>query len=120
MLRMLQMMKRKDYVESLRGELKKIRKKLHDSTQGDSICSIDGKNQASSLPKRYEGMEYVVREAVKNLEMGRATCEIEAALLLNEARFKKIIQSKVVDKSDWKSYARGGLEGVVIVRALMT
>jgi hypothetical protein len=120
MLRMLQMMKRKDYVESLRSELKKIRKKLHDSTQDGFMCSIGGSSQASSLPKHYEGMEYVVREAVKNLEMGRATCEIEESLLLNETRFKKIIQSKVVDKSDWKSYARGGLEGVVIVRALMT
>jgi hypothetical protein len=52
--------------------------------------------------------------------MGRAACEIEKALLLNEARFNKIIQSKVVDKSDWKSRARGGLEGVLIVRALIT
>jgi len=118
MLRMLQMIKRKDYVESLRDELKKIRKKLHDSTQADSTCSTDGENRESSLPKHYEGMEYVVREAVKNLEMGRAACEIEETLLLDEARFKKIIQSKAVDESNWKSYARGGLEGVVIVRAL--
>ena len=120
MLRMLQMIKRKDYVESLRSELKKIRKKLHDSTRGDSISSIDESNRVSSLPKHYEGMEYVVREAVKNLEMGRAACEIEKALLSDETRFNKIIQSNVVDKSDWKSYARGGLEGVLIVRALIT
>ena len=119
MKRMLQMIKRKDYVESLRSELKTIRKKLHDSDHCGSDTSADITIAASGLPKHYEGMEYVVREAVKNLEMGRATCEIEEALLLNEARFKKIIQSKVVDKSDWKSYARGGLEGVVIVRALI-
>jgi len=113
------MIKRKDYVESLRNELKIIRRKLHNSTHGDSVCSTDIKNGTSSLPKHYEGMEYVVREAVKNLEMGRAACEVEEALLINEARFNKIIQSKVGDKSNWQSYARGGLEAVVVVRALI-
>ncbi len=119
MLRMLQMIKRKDYVESLRSELKIIRKKLHDSTKADSYSSIDGNNGASTLLKHYEGMEYVVREAVKNLEMGRAVCEIEQSLLINEARFRKIIQSNGDDKSNWQSYAAGGMEGVVIVRALI-
>jgi len=113
------MIKRKDYVESLRSELKIIRKKLHDSTHGDSVCSTDRESGTSSMPKHYEGMEYVVREVVKNLEMGRAACEIEETLLLNEARFKNIIQSKVEDKSNSQSYARGGLEAVVIVRALI-
>lgn len=114
------MIKRKDYVESMRSELKIIRKKLHDSTHGDSVNPTGGKSGTSSSLKHYEGMEYVVREAVKNLEMGRGKCELEEALLLNEARFRKIIQSKVGDKSNWQSYARGGLEGVVIVRALIT
>ena len=119
MLRMLQMIKRKDYVESLRSELKIIRKKLHDSTQGDSVSSADGNNGASSILKHYEGMEYVVREAVKNLEMGKPVCEIEQSLIINEARFRKIIQSKGEEISSWQSYARGGMEGVVIVRALI-
>ena len=113
------MIKRKDYVESLRGELKIIRKKLHDSSHGGSVYSTDREIGTSSLLKHYEGMEYVVREVLKSLEMGRGKRDIEDTLLLNEARFKKIIQSKAGDKSNWQSYARGGLEGVVIVRELI-
>lgn len=119
MLRMLKMIKRKDYVESLRGELKIIRKKLHDSTRGDSAGSNDIKSEPTHSVKHYEGMEYVVREVVKSLEMGKGAGDIEETLHLNEARFRKIIESKVGDKSSWQSYARGGLEGVVIVRALI-
>lgn len=120
MKRMLQMIKRKDYVESLRSELKTIRKKLHDSDHCGSDTSADITIAASGFPKHYEGMEYVVREALKSLEMGRGKCDIEEALLLNEARFRKIIQSKAGhNKSNWQSYAMGGLEGVVIVRALI-
>lgn len=113
------MIKRKDYVESLRSELKIIRKKLHDSNHGGSVCLTDGKSSATSLQKHYEGMEYVVREVVKSLEMGKGRNEIEEALLLNEARFIKIIQSKVRHRSNWQSYARGGMEAVVVVRELI-
>lgn len=119
MIRMLKMIKRKDYVESLRGELKIIRKKLHDSNRGDSAGSKDRKTGPSNLLKHYEGMEYVVREVVKSLEMGKGAGDIEETLHINEARFRKIIESKVGDKSSWQCYARGGLEGVVIVRALI-
>ena len=119
MIRMLQMIKRKDYVESLRSELKVIRKKLHNSTHDDSVCSTDRNIGASDLLKHYEGMEYVVREVLKILEMGKEKREIEEVLLLNEARFRKIIQSNVRDESNWQSYAKGGLEGVVIVRTLI-
>jgi len=113
------MIKRKDYVESLRSELIVIRKKLHDSSHGDSVCSIDRKSGPTNLLKHYEGMEYVVREVVKCLEMGREVSDIEKTLHLNEARFRKIIESKVGHKSNWQCYANGGLEGVVIVRALI-
>ena len=64
-------------------------------------------------------MEYVVREAVKSLEMGREESEIERALHVNEVRFRKIIESGEGGKSNWHCYARGGLEGVGIVRGLM-
>jgi len=113
------MVKRKDYVESLRRELKIIRQKLLDSTHGDAVCSIDRISESSNLLKHYEGMEYVVREVVKSLELGRGAGEIEEALHINEARFKKIIESKVGHKSNWQCYARGGLEGVVIVRTFI-
>jgi hypothetical protein len=113
------MIKRKDYVESLRSELKTIRRKLHNSNHGDSVCLKEGKSSAPSLQKHYEGMEYVVREVVKSLEMGKGRCEIEEALLINEARFRKIIQSKVMHRSNWKSYAKGGMEGVIVVRSLI-
>jgi len=113
------MVKRKDFVESLRIELKNIRRKLYRSTHSDSIRSIDSTDKSPNLLKRYEGMEYVVREVVKNLEMGGEVDEIEETLHLNEARFRKIIQSKVGQKSNWQCYAKGGLEGVVIVRALI-
>ena len=114
------MTKRKDYVESLRNELKGIRKKLLDSTHGETVFPIDRKVKSSNSLKHYEGMEYVVREVVKNLEMGRALDEIEETLHLNEARFRKIIQSKNGQPSNWQYYAKGGLEGVVIVRTLIT
>jgi len=113
------MIKRKDYVESLRSELKIIRKKLLNSTHGDPVCSIDRKGKPSNLLKHYEGMEYIVREVVKSLEMGREAGEIEENLHLNEARFRKIIQSNVGQTSNWQSYAKGGIEGVGIVRALI-
>lgn len=113
------MVKRKAYVESLRSELKNIRRKLHDSNHGEAIYSIDRKDQPSSMLKHYEGMEYIVREAVKNLEMGRDADEIEHTLHINEARFRKIIQSKTGQPSSWRYYAKGGLEGVLIVRALI-
>lgn len=113
------MIKRKDYVESLRSELKVIRKKLKDSTHGGSVCSIDRIREPTNLLKHYEGMEYVVREVVKGLEMGREASEIEQTLHFSEARFRKIIKSKDGHKSNWNCYARGGLEGVVIVRKLM-
>lgn len=70
--------------------------------------------------KHYEGMEYVVREVVRNLEMGRGADEIQETLLLNEARFRKIIQSNASQPFNWRYYARGGLEGVDIVRSLMS
>ena len=114
------MTKRKDYVELLRCELKSIRKKLLDSTQNNTICSIDKINQQSQMHKHYEGMEYLVREVVKILEMGRGADEIQATLQLNEARFKKIIHSKAGQPFNWQCYARGGLEGVGIVRTLMS
>lgn len=113
------MAKRKDYVELLRSELKVIRKKLNDSTHGDHVYSIDRKKGPGNLLKHYEGMEYVVREVVKSLEMGRQVSEIEEALLVSEARFRKIIESQVEYKSNWQYYAKGGLEGAVIVRALI-
>ena len=113
------MIKRKDYVESLRSELKLIRKKLHDSSHADSVCLTDANSSAQGMQKHNEGMEHVVREVVKILEMGKGRREIEEALLLNEARFRKIIQAKVRHGSDGESYARGGMEGVVVVRALI-
>jgi hypothetical protein len=119
MIRMLQMIKRKDYVESLRSELKVIRKKLHQSNHGGSVRLTNGNNRAHGMQKHYEGMEYVVREVVKSLEMGKGRREIEEALLVIEARFRKIIQAKVRHESSWQSYARGGMEGVVAVRALI-
>ncbi|MGB5277521.1 MAG: hypothetical protein WBO73_05220 [Gammaproteobacteria bacterium] len=113
------MIKRKDYVESLRTELKSIRKKLHDSSHSDTICSIDKIHKQSNMLKHYEGMEYVVREVVKNLEMGRGPDEIQETLMLNEARFRKIIRSNASQPFNWRYYAKGGLAGVDIVRALM-
>jgi len=114
------MTKRKDYVESLRRELVSIRKKLLISTHGGSVYSIERRDGPANLLKHYEGMEYIVREVVKRLEMGREVDEIEETLHLNETRFRKIIQSKAGPTSNWQHYARGGLEGVVIVRALIT
>ena len=68
------------------------------------------------MRKHYEGMEYLVREVVRGLEMGRGADEIQATLQLNEARFNKIIQSKAGQPFIWRYYAKGALEGVGIVR----
>ena len=112
------MTNRKDFVESLRVELKNIRKKLHDSSHCESVCSIDRKDKSSNSLKHYEGMEYVVREVIKNLELGKELEEINKILILNEARFRKIIRSKIEQTSNWKYYAKGGLAGVIIGRSL--
>jgi hypothetical protein len=114
------MKKRKDYVESLRSELKTIRRKQVDSTRANNICSIDKKYEQSNRLKHYEGMEYLVREVVRNLEMGRQGDEINETLRLHEVRFNKIIQSKAGQPFLWRYYAKGVLEGVVIVRTLMS
>lgn len=114
------MKKRKDYVELLRSELKAIRRKQVDSTRSDAICSIDTKHEQSNMLKHYEGMEYLVREVVRNLEMGREGDEINATLQLHETRFNKIIQSKAGQPFLWRYYAKGVLEGVGIVRTLMS
>lgn len=114
------MKKRKDYVELLRSELKTIRRKQVDSTHTNNICSIDKKHEQSNMHKHYEGMEYLVREVVRNLEMGRQGDEINETLRLHEARFNKIIQSKAGQPFLWRYYAKGVLEGVVIVRTLMS
>ena len=71
------------------------------------------------MQNHYEGMEYIVREVVRNLEMGRGAVEIQATLQLNEARFNKIIRSKAAQPFNWRHYAKGALEGVGIVRALL-
>jgi len=110
---------REDYVELLRSELKTIRRKLLDSTRTGTVCSIDTKREQSNTLKHYEGMEYLVREVVRNIEMGRDRDEIQATLQLNEARFNKIIQSRAGQPFLWRYYAKGVLEGVGIVRALM-
>ena len=114
------MIKREDYVESLRSELKGIRKKLYNSVQNDTICSIHKISQQTNMHNHYEGMEYLVREVVRNLEMGKGADEIQATLQLNEARFNKIIHSKTAQPFNWRNYAKGALEGVGIVRALMS
>lgn len=113
------MKNRKDYVELLRSELKLIRRKLNHSTHGDSVISIYRIGGSANLSKHYEGMEYVVREVIKGLEMGREESEIERALQVNEVRFRKIIEAGEGGESTWDCYARGGLEGVGIVRGLM-
>lgn len=114
------MMKKIDYVESLRSELKTIRKKLYDYTNDDSADPIDRIAIPANLLKRYEGMEYIIREVVKSLEMGRDLTAVEKTLFVHEARFMKIIETKVGDVTNWQCYAKGGLEGVVMVRALIT
>jgi len=114
------MNKRKDYVELLRSELKTIRRKQLASTRTNAICSIDKKREQSNMLKHYEGMEYLVREVVRNLEMGREGDEIQDTLQLNEARFNKIIQSRAGQPFHWRYYAKGVLEGVGIVRTLMS
>jgi hypothetical protein len=111
---------REDYVELLRSELKTIRRKVLDSTRTGTVCSIDTKREQSNALKHYEGMEYLVREVVRNLEMGRDPDEIQATLQLNEARFNKIIQSRSGQPFLWRYYAKGVLEGVGIVRELMS
>ena len=114
------MIKRKDYVEALRSELSTIRKKMLGATLHESITSIDKKNEQFNMRKHYEGMEYLVREVVRSLEMGRGADDIQATLQLNEARFNKIIQSKAGQPFIWRHYAKGALEGVGIVRILMS
>ena len=114
------MKKRKDYVELLRSELKTIRRKQADSTRCDTICSIDKKQEQSNMLKHYEGMEYLVREVVRNLEMGREGDEINETLQRHQARFNKIIQSRAGQPILWRYYAKGVLEGVGIVRTLMS
>lgn len=113
------MKNRKDYVELLRSELKIIRRKQVDSARTDTISSIDKKHEQSNMLKHYEGMEYLVRDVVRNLEMGREGDEISETLQLHEARFTKIIQSRAGQPFLWRYYAKGVLEGVVIVRTLM-
>ena len=114
------MKQRKIYVELLRSELKTIRRKLLDSSRADALCSIDKKHEQSNMLKHYEGMEYLVREVVRNLEMGREGDQIQETLQLNEARFNKIIQSRAGQPFLWRYYAKGVLEGVGIVRTLMS
>lgn len=114
------MIKRAVYVESLRSELKGIRKKLYESAQNDTICSIDKISRQTQMHNHYEGMEYLVREVVRKLEMGKGADEIQATLLLNEARCNKIIHSKTAQPFNWRQYAKGALEAVGIVRALMS
>ena len=114
------MKKRKDYVELLRSELKTIRRKLFESSRTDTICSIDRKREQYNMLKHYEGMEYLVREVVRNLEMGRESDEIQATLRLNEARFNRIIQSRAGQPFLWRYYAKGVIEGVGVVRTLMS
>ena len=116
----LSMKKRKDYVELLRSELKTIRRKQLDSTRTNTIVSIDRKREQSNMRTHYEGMEYLVREVVRNLEMGRESDEIQATLQLNEARFNHIIQSRAGQPFLWRYYAKGVIEGVGIVRTLMS
>jgi hypothetical protein len=72
------------------------------------------------MHNHYEGMEYLVREVVRNLEMGKRADEIQATLQLNEERFNRIIRSKTAQPFYWRHYAKGALEGVGIVRALMS
>ena len=114
------MNKRKDYVELLRSELKNIRGKMVDSSRTETVCSIDSKREQSNELKHYEGMEYLVREVVRNLEMGRESDEIKETLRFHEARFNKIIQSRAGQPFIWRYYAMGVLEGVGIVRTLMS
>ena len=109
-----------DYVKLLRSELKIIRRKQLDTTRTGTVCSIDAKRERSNALKHYEGMEYLVREVVRNLEKGSDPDEIQATLQLNEARFNKIIQSRAGQPFLWRYYAKGVLEGVGIVRALMS
>lgn len=113
------MKKREDYVELLRSELKSIRRKQTDSTRTNTVCSIDKKREQSNMLKHYEGMEYLVREIVRNLEMGRDGDEIQQTLQLHEARFNRIIQSRAGQPFLWRYYAKGVIEGVGIVRTLM-
>jgi len=109
-----------DYVKLLRSELKIIRRKQLDTTRTGTVCSIDAKREQSNALKHYEGMEYLVREVVRNLEKGSNPDEIQATLQLNEARFNKIIQSRAGQPFLWRYYAKGVLEGVGIVKALMS
>ena len=113
------MKKREDYMELLRHELKSIRRKQAESTRTDTVCSIDSKREQSNRLKHYEGMEYLVREIVRNLQMGREGDEIQQTLRLHEARFNRIIQSRAGQPFLWRYYAKGVIEGVGIVRTLM-
>lgn len=113
------MTKKIDYVESLRSELIAIRKKLYDYTHDNPAGSIDRITVPANLLKRYEGTEFIIREVVKSLEMGRDLTAIEKTLFIHEARFMKIIETRVGDITNWQCYAKGGLEGVVMVRSLI-
>ena len=113
------MQKPKDHVELLRSELNTIRRKLVNSSRADTIYSIDRKHEQSNMAKHYEGMEYLLREVIRNLEMGRESDEIQATLQLNEARFNRIIHSRAGQPFLWRYYAKGVLEGVGIVRTML-
>jgi hypothetical protein len=106
-------------LEALRAELLNIRERMSDATHGQSVCEIHKKGRPSNALKQYEGMEYVVRDAVRNLEASQDLDVLENLLQLKEAEFSKIKTSRIGQSPYWQSYAEGGLNGVQLVRRLM-
>ena len=106
-------------IERLKAEWKRYQADLVEATGGESVCSIHKHGMPSHSLKYSEGVEIVLRDAVKHLAVADAAESIEALLTKHEAAFNRILNSPMGRSEQWAGYARGGLEGVRIVRSYL-